>query len=136
MSVTMAQIEKLTEEAGLEFVRENDETIIVPFEQSPVYIELHDDGELLWFRGTIIFDLHMLSQSRQRQALQHFMQLNSGIKYGRFVGFPIVTFQIPLPIGNGELTAEVFYQCVSTVAYVTEASHSQPKFAPEPPQEM
>ena len=135
MPVTMAQIEKLTEEAGLDFDRANETTIIVPFEQSPVYIELHDEGELVLFRGTIIFDMHMLSHSRQRQVLQHFMELNSDIKYGRFVGFPIVTFQVPLPIKDGELTAEMFYQCVSIVAFATEDSRSQPKFAPEPPQE-
>jgi|GEM_PF-1230633 len=127
MAATTFQIEQLIQEADLKFFRSDDgEAWLFPFATCYVVAHLAGDGETLMFRGSELADLSDLPPREHHRALQHFMQLNDRINWGRFCGTKEITFEIGLPICDGELTAEQLERCLRITATTTQREKYPP----------
>lgn len=131
MPTTAEHIESLLEEQDLKVFKRSDEEDcwMIPFESSHVQIRLKEDGEYVWFRGSLLADLEELPAKERLRALQHFMELNDQIKVGRFCGFPKIAFEIGLPIEDGELTSNQFQRCLGVTAETTARERYVPRTA-------
>lgn len=121
MPATSEQIENILTSEGLEFFKslDDDGGWIIPFACHHVHVRLKEAGEYIWFRGSLLANLEDSSTEKQQQALQHFMSLNDRIKLGRFCGFPLVAFEIGLPVEDGELTGRQFLRCLGATSETT-----------------
>ena len=131
MPTTAEQIDLMLEEQNLNVFKkcEDDDCWMIPFDSYHVLITLKEEGEYLWFRGSILADLDELPVKERLRALEHFMELNDRIKLGRFCGYPQIAFEVSLPIEDGELTAAQFERCLSTTTRATSEERYVPKAA-------
>ena len=128
MAATTYQIEELIQEADLRFFRSEDgEAWLFSFRSCHVVARLQDDGKTLIFRGSLLADLSDLPPREHHRALQHFMRRNDQIKLGRFCGTSEISFEIGLPICDGELTARQLSRCVHVTADMTREGKYPPK---------
>ena len=128
MPTTAEQIDAMLEERNLDFFKRGDDAWIIPYATFFVAIRLYENGEFIWFHGSVFADLETLSPIERQRALRHFMELNDQIKLGRYCGYPKVNFEIGLPIEDGVLTSDQFHLCLG----VTTSTTAEERYVPTP----
>ena len=122
----------MEEATFLSFYRGDDAEWLVTFDPVHVRVLLKEEGTMLVIRGASLTDLSLMSVQQRHRAWQHFMELNSRTKLGRYCGDPRIAFEICVLIEDGELTGAQFFRCLGAATRATLEESYQPEPIPWP----